>query len=88
MIHLKVSSAFTPVLLVTTILISTIANAQQTGQRHGPPPEAFEVCASQTEGAACSFSGKRGDVNGTCLANPRNPNVLSCAPERRRGPKN
>ena len=72
----------------TVILVSCISasvvNAQpssQSGEQRGPPPEALEACADQTEGAACSFSGRRGDVTGSCMVSPKGEDELACAPE-------
>ena len=31
-----------------------------------PPPEAFDACAGQAEGAACGFNAPHGRVNGAC----------------------
>jgi hypothetical protein len=70
--------------IVATHLSSTIANAepdQLSGERRGPPPEAIEVCTDQSEGAACTFSGHRGDVTGSCIVPPTDQNQLVCAPE-------
>ena len=70
-------------LLVVTCLSIPFAHAkpgERGGKRGGPPPEALEVCANQTEGAACSFSGRRGDVEGTCIVLPQGEEQLACAP--------
>ena len=76
--------SITQTFLLATYILSTTANAQpdqQSGKRHGPPPEAFEVCADQAEGAACSFSGRRGDVTGSCIVPRHEQDKLVCAPE-------
>lgn len=76
--------SLTLTVILATYLSSSIANAQpdqQSGQRRGPPPEAIEVCADQAEGAACAFSGRRGDVSGSCVAPPQGEGELACAPE-------
>jgi hypothetical protein len=56
------------------------------GHRRGPPPQAVEACASSAAGAACSFQGFRGNVEGSCIDHPR-ADGLVCAPEWRRGPR-
>lgn len=71
------------------------ANAEpggRDGQRGGPPQEAFDACVEKVEGDACSFSGDRGDAEGTCIVPPRGEETLICAPsdggpglERRKG---
>jgi len=57
---------------------------------HGPPPQvAIDACAKSTEGAACSFTGRRGDtIGGICRKVPEG--VMACVPkhppfERRQG---
>ena len=76
--------------LLTLTIVSccsiSLANAQppdeRGGRRGGPPPEAAEACVEQTEGAACSFSGRRGDVEGVCIILPEGEEQLVCAPQR------
>lgn len=80
-INKKSISAFAVTVILSTVLLPTIASAQENGQRRGPPPEAFEACANQAEAAACSFSGNRGDVTGTCMMPPQGESELICAPE-------
>lgn len=80
----ELTRSITLTVIFATYLSSSIANAQpdqQSGQRRGPPPEAIEVCADQTEGAACTFSGRRGDVTGSCIVPPQTSDELVCAPE-------
>ncbi len=71
-------------LALTASVTANIAKAEpdgQGGKRHGPPAEALEACADSSEGASCSFSGRRGiTVEGSCIV-PRNENGLACAPE-------
>jgi hypothetical protein len=79
-----VSRSITMTVILATYLTATIAHAQpdqQSGKRRGPPPQAFEVCADQAEGAACSFSGHHGDITGSCIAPEREGQELVCAPE-------
>jgi hypothetical protein len=79
----KTTRGITLTIILATYLSSSIASAQdqQSGPRRGPPPEAFEVCVGQTEWAACSFSGRLGDVTGSCIIPPRDQEELVCAPE-------
>ncbi|MFK8043798.1 hypothetical protein [Congregibacter sp.] len=51
------------------------------GKRRGPPPEALEACANLSEGDACAFTGRRGDMSGVCFAPPKEDAALACAPE-------
>lgn len=71
----------------TLILVAGLsmpaANAvpgERDGRRGGPPPEAFEACAEKVEGDACSFSGRRGDAEGSCIVPPRGEEGLVCTP--------
>lgn len=57
------------------------AERENRGRPHGPPPEAVEACANLAEGDACSFSGRRGEVEGTCIVPPQDEETLACAPE-------
>lgn len=80
----KATRSITQTFLLATYILSTTANAepdQQSGKRRGPPPEAFAACADQAEGAACSFSGRRGDVTGSCIIPRHEQGELVCAPE-------
>jgi hypothetical protein len=39
------------------------------GRRRGPPPEAIAACNGKASGAACTFTGRRGEtLAGTCFA--------------------
>jgi hypothetical protein len=55
------------------------------GQRppHGPPPQvAIDACTKLTEGAACSFTGRRGEaITGSCHVPPQQSSV-ACVPTR------
>tara|TARA_R110002049_G_scaffold222206_9_gene393819 strand:- start:6785 stop:7069 length:285 start_codon:yes stop_codon:yes gene_type:complete len=80
----KLIRGITQTLIIASYLSYTVANAQpgqQSGERRGPPPEALEACADQTEGAACSFTGRRGEVSGSCIVLPSDDDALACAPE-------
>lgn len=66
-------------------LISNSAMAERGGdgdkkQRRGPPPEAIEACSNLNEGDACQFTGRRGDVSGTCFMPPKDDSELACKP--------
>lgn len=78
--------AATVVAAASTLMALPIANAdsgeRNEKQRRGPPQEAFDACAGSSQGSACSFSGRRGQMQGTCLIPPRSEEVLVCAPER------
>jgi 4-amino-4-deoxy-L-arabinose transferase-like glycosyltransferase len=51
------------------------------GQRNGPPPQALDACANQTQGSACSFTQPNGNtINGSCIT-PPNTESLACAPQ-------
>jgi 4-amino-4-deoxy-L-arabinose transferase-like glycosyltransferase len=53
----------------------------QDGLRQGTPPAAFDVCASASQGASCTFTLPNGNaINGTCIDAP-NANGLVCAPQ-------
>jgi len=80
----KVSRSTVSAVILAAYVSSTIANAepdQQSGKRRGPPPQAFAACTDQAEGAACSFSGRRGDAAGSCIIPPHGEAELVCAPE-------
>ncbi len=74
--------------LIFSILFisSTMSYAKsERGGRRGAPPEAVEACENLSEGDSCSFSGRRGSVEGSCIK-PQQEEVLACAPEG--GPPN
>lgn len=72
-------------LVITTtlgLLISSLAIAQrpQGPGRQGPPPEAFDACASARVGDSCQFSGRRGEeLQGSCVSAP--DEKLVCLPD-------
>lgn len=80
-----ISSAILAALFAATPLVQA-GSDDGKGKRRGPPPIAFEVCQEQDEGAVCSFEGRRGDLQGTCIVPPRDVEsaALVCAPERNR----
>lgn len=45
----------------------------------GPPPEAVQACANQSVGTQCSFTGRRGEVEGQCAETPQGE--MACMPE-------
>lgn len=76
----------TGMLIATSISLTAAAQSEdgeerQRGKRRGPPPEAIEACSNRSEGEACSFTGRRGDMTGVCFAPPRDNAELACAPE-------
>jgi len=79
----------TTLLAISVALISSSALAQRggddsQGQRRGPPPEAIEACSGSSEGASCQFSGRRGDVSGTCFIPSESQGELACKPSNHR----
>ena len=70
-------------LMLAASLSIPLANAEpggRDGRRGGPPQEAFDACVDKVEGDACSFSGDRGDAEGSCIVPPRGEETLVCAP--------
>ena len=78
-------------LCIAVLLLAPLAEAKprdlqgREGARRGPPQEAFDACANQSEDSACSFTGRREEtVQGSCVV-PRAPaeqaDLLVCAPE-------
>ena len=56
------------------------ANGANNGHR-GPPPEAIDACASQSEGDSCSFAGRDDQqLSGVCFT-PPDRDTLACKPE-------
>ena len=51
----------------TEALANEIDDQRHKRGRRGPPPGALEACADAAAGAECSFDGRRGNVEGTCL---------------------
>jgi len=59
--------------------------AGDTQQAHrGPPPEALQACSTKKMDDPCSFSGPRGNMEGTCWAPQGLP--LACRPKDHREP--
>jgi hypothetical protein len=58
-----------------------LAQDQGQGGRHGPPPEAFQACSGQQEGAACTvtFPGGR-QLAGVCRTGPQGE-AAACVPD-------
>lgn len=78
--YMNIAFAF----MLATSLSIPLANAEpggRDGQRGGPPQEAFDACVGKIEGDACSFSGDRGNAEGTCVVPPRGEEPLICAPD-------
>lgn len=67
----------------STALAGNAPDAGNEGQRapHGPPPQvALDACSKLSEGAACSFTGKRGEtITGSCHVPPQQ-SALACIP--------
>lgn len=73
--------------LLTSCLSIPVAHAEpgeRGSGRRGPPPEALEACVGKAEGDVCTFTGRRGDANGTCFVPPRDGEALACKPENHR----
>ncbi len=71
----------TAVLFIFTIPASlSSAQPDGRGRPQGPPPEATKACADRAEGDSCSFSGPRGDVEGSCIVVFVDKKALACAP--------
>jgi hypothetical protein len=50
------------------------------GGHRPPPPEALAACKALKDGQACTFTGPRATINGTCFAPEGKP--LACRPMR------
>lgn len=72
-------------LLVGICLVTQVATAQPgggSGERRGPPPEAYEACADLAAGDSCEMTGRRGDtMQGSCIVPKEDEDSLVCAPE-------
>lgn len=79
----KLNTTLFSLTLLSTLAMASVVSAQR-GQRRGPPPQAIEACANQAADAACSFEGRRGDVEGVCTER-RHGDGLVCRPNHRRG---
>lgn len=70
-------------LVAGSALAGNAPDQPREGQRgpHGPPPQvALDACAKLADGAACSFTGKRGEnVTGSCHTPPQQ-SALACIP--------
>jgi hypothetical protein len=68
------------------LLGSSVAFAQpkgddsKGGERRGPPAEALEACKTLKAGDACSFTGQRGAMSGSCFT-PQSDKPLACRPK-------
>lgn len=95
------SSALAAVLTVTSTLWGCAApmveddmsNRQHQGgkgqkqDRRGPPPEAFEACATLSENDSCSVTTPRGELNGMCVIAKGQEQGLVCQPEGMEKPR-
>lgn len=61
---------------------STRASAES--QRHRPPQEAFDACASKAAGDACEVALPDRKLTGTCASTPEG--ALACRPDHPPGP--
>ena len=68
---------------LTQLLLAEAAANPPPGQ--GPPQEASAICEGASVGASCSFTGPRGQIEGTCMA-PQGGSELVCVPARRGPP--
>ncbi len=76
------SKLATAVFLFTlSVPVLSYADRGDRGRPQGPPPEATEACKSLSVGDACSFSGRRGEVVGTCINPQGDEDILACAPK-------
>jgi hypothetical protein len=50
-------------------------------KRHGPPPQAIEACNGLSDGAACKFEGRHGELEGTCMVPHESEDVMACKPK-------
>lgn len=79
-------------LMIAAGSLTSVANAEpgEREGRRGPPQKAFEACEALVEGDACSFEGRRGEMEGSCIVFPRDQESLICAPAdhpRHRAPR-
>jgi membrane fusion protein (multidrug efflux system) len=58
----------------------------QPGGWGGPPPQMLAACEGKKEGADCSFTTPRGEMEGTCQPRRDAPDQLACRPSERGGP--
>ena len=57
----------------------SLAEKKGNSKRHGPPPEAIEICESKAENDSCSFEGRSHTVDGICLTKHEK---IVCVPHR------
>jgi hypothetical protein len=68
-----------PALVMLLSLAPLAARAADEPPRHsGPPPEALQACKDKQAEAACTFTGPRGSMEGSCFAPQGKP--LACRP--------
>ena len=66
-------------LLLTSAVLAQTQGGPPQGENendrpHGPPPEAIAACQGKSDGAACTFTGRRGEqLTGTCFTPPTKP---------------
>ena len=82
--------ASTLFVVMAALSISACSSDNQRGGKRGggsegkPPAEAFEACASKSEGQSCTVSSSRGEMSGTCKAPPKGEGELACVPAGKR----
>jgi hypothetical protein len=62
---------------IASVALFSVGTA--TAQQSTPPAEALAACKTVASDAACSFTGPKGEVNGTCRAPAGKP--LACVPK-------
>jgi len=78
--HQRIAMALFFAMSLSATFASAKPDDNQDRERRGPPPEAFEACANLSEDAACSFQGRRGDLEGICIIPRHDDEALVCAP--------
>jgi len=82
--HIAQRSSLTLAFVVGVLLAGSLGSqpAQGGGRDEQPPrkppKEALGACAGHSAGQACSFTGRRGAMEGTCFAPADRP--LACRP--------
>ena len=59
---------------------SALAQPSDGGGHRKPPPEALAACKGLSSGQACTFSGPRGSVTGSCFT-PQLDKPSACRPK-------
>jgi len=80
--NFKISFIVTCLFVFSVPIMAQQSDDNEQRKRKGPPPQAIEACNGLNEGDACQFSGRRGDVTGTCSIPPNDDTTLACKPQR------